>query len=248
VSRPAPRPRADTRGELLAAARRVIRRQGFAGATVGEITREAGASLGLLNYHFGTKDEVLAEAFDEIARGELAELEEIARRPDPPAERLAAYLDVSDWGDRESWTLWLDAWADAARVDALRRTLAHYALGWRAALAVVLADGVRAGAWACPDPGESASIIVAMIDGVGLQSMLHPAEVTPERAGAWCRRFVEAELGVALPAAAPARTPAIVPAAAPTAFEARMAIRGRDLDAAGTVHPAAHLAYLEEAC
>ena len=75
----------DTRGELLAAARRVIRRDGFAGVTVGDITREAGASLGLLNYHFGSKDQVLAEAFDEIARSELAEMEAIARRPDPPA-------------------------------------------------------------------------------------------------------------------------------------------------------------------
>jgi AcrR family transcriptional regulator/acyl-CoA thioesterase FadM len=247
VSRAPAAPRADTRGELLAAARRVIHREGFAGATVGEITREAGASLGLLNYHFGSKDEILAEAFEEIAHGELEELEEIARRPDPPAQRLAAYLDSSDWGDRESWTLWLDAWADAARVEALRRTLARYARGWRAALAEVLADGARRGAWACPDPEESASVIVAMIDGVGLQAMLHPAEVTPERAAAWCRRIVEAELRIALPAPAPARTPAPAFGAPPTAFEARLAIRGRDLDAGGAVHPAAHLAYLEEA-
>jgi AcrR family transcriptional regulator len=51
------------RAELLAAARRVIDRRGFAGATVGEITREAGASIGLLHYHFASKDEVVAEAF-----------------------------------------------------------------------------------------------------------------------------------------------------------------------------------------
>ena len=51
------------RDELLGAARRVIGRDGFAGATVGTITREAGASLGLLNYHFGSRDEVVAEAF-----------------------------------------------------------------------------------------------------------------------------------------------------------------------------------------
>jgi AcrR family transcriptional regulator len=235
----------DTRGELLAAARRVIRRAGFAGVTVGDITREAGASLGLLNYHFGSKDQVLAEAFDEIARSELAEMEAIARRPGPPAERLAACLDVSDWGDRESWTLWLDAWGASGRVEALRVTLGFYADGWRACLAGVLADGVRDGSWACEDPAQSASLIVAMIDGIGLQAMLHPDEVTPERATAWARRVAEAELGVALPA--PDASPAARPAAAPAAFELRLAIRGRDLDAGGAVHPAAQLAYLEEA-
>jgi acyl-CoA thioesterase FadM/AcrR family transcriptional regulator len=238
--------RPDTRGELLAAARRVIRREGFAGATVGEITREAGASLGLLNYYFGSKDEVLAEAFDEIARGELAELDEIARRPDPPETRLAAYLDSSDWGDRESWTLWLDAWSDAARVEALRATLAQYARGWRGALAEILADGVRTGAWACPDPSETAALVVAAIDGIGLQAMVRPDEATPERAGAWCRRIVESELRVALPAPSATGTPARAPSRSPTPFEARLAIRGRDLDADGTVHPAAFLAYLEE--
>lgn len=233
----------DTRGELLAAARRVIRRAGFAGVTVGEITREAGASLGLLNYHFGSKDQVLAEAFDEIARSELAEIEAIARRGDPAAERLAACLDVSDWGDGESWTLWLDAWGASGRVEALRVTLGFYADGWRACLAGVLDDGVRDGSWACEDPAQSASLIVAMIDGIGLQAMLHPDEVTPERASAWARRIVAAELGVALPAASPERPPAGIPAP----FELRLAIRGRDLDAGGTVHPAAQLAYLEEA-
>jgi acyl-CoA thioesterase FadM len=233
-----------TRDELLAAARRVIRRRGFSGATVGEITREAGMSAGLLNYHFGSKDEVLAQAFDEIARGELAEVEEIARRPDPPADRLAAYLDCSDWGDGASWTLWLDAWADAARVEALRTTLGRYAREWRGALAEVLADGARRGAWRCPDPADSASLIVAMIDGIGLQAMLRPDEVTPALAAAWARRIVERELGVALLAGAPAAPPAAAP---PTAFEARVTIRPRDLDAGGAVHHAAHVAYLEEA-
>ncbi len=243
MTKGAARARPDTRGELLAAARRVIRRDGFAAATVGEITREAGASLGLLNYHFGSKDEVVAEAFAEIALGELAELEEIARRPDPATERLVAYLDASEWGDRESWAMWIDAWAGASRLDTLQSTLARYAHGWRAALADVLADGASAGEWTCADPDETAALLVAMIDGVGLQSILHPREVPPERASGWARRVASLELGVALPERpAPRRS-----APERAALELRMPIRGRDLDAGGTVHPAVQLAFLEEA-
>ncbi len=199
MTKGATRPRPDTRAELLAAARRVIERDGFAAATVGEITREAGASLGLLNYHFGSKDEVVAEAFAEIALAELGELEEIARRPGPAADRLVAYLDASEWGDRESWTMWIDAWGGAPRLDTLQATLARYAQGWRAALADVLADGASAGDWTCEDPDETAALLVAVIDGIGLQSIVHPREVPPERASRWARRVASLELGVELP-------------------------------------------------
>ena len=75
MSRPQATPRAarpggsdDRRAELIEAARRVIQRRGFAKATVGAITGEAGASLGLLNYHFDSRDDVVAEAFAAAAR------------------------------------------------------------------------------------------------------------------------------------------------------------------------------------
>src|SRR3954452_19291979 len=105
-------PRPDTRGELLGATRRVIQRSGIASATVGEITREAGASLGLLNYHFASKDDVVAEAFAAVAREEQAELADVSRRYADPAERLTAVLEASDWADRASWRVWVDAWGE----------------------------------------------------------------------------------------------------------------------------------------
>ena len=111
------------REELVTAARRVIGRDGFAAATVGTITREAGASLGLLNYHFGSKDEVVAEAFAAAAREDLGSLEAISRRFEDPAERLAAYLDQSEWEDTDSWRLWVDAWGESVHSPLVRDTL-----------------------------------------------------------------------------------------------------------------------------
>jgi AcrR family transcriptional regulator len=108
------------REELLAATRRVVGRVGFASTTVGEITREAGASLGLLHYHFDSKAEVVAETFAQIAREELAELEAAASAPPTPPERLAAALDLSAWADRESWRLWIDAWGEAVHSEPMR--------------------------------------------------------------------------------------------------------------------------------
>jgi AcrR family transcriptional regulator/acyl-CoA thioesterase FadM len=233
-------PRQDTRRELLEATRRVVARVGFASATVGEITREAGASLGLLHYHFGSKDEVVAEAFAEFAREDLAELEDISRRHDDPAERLAAFLDLAGWADTASWSLWIDAWGEAVHAEALRDTLGRFALGWRAVLAEVIADGVRLGRWSCADPEETAARLIAATDGIGVHATLH--DIPPERATAWARRLVELELAIALP---PAPSPPPPPAARPS--ELRIAIRARDLDAHGRVHPEVVAGYLAEA-
>ncbi len=231
------------REELVGAARRVIGRDGFAAATVGEITREAGASLGLLNYHFGSKDEVVAEAFAEAAREELSALEAISRRFEDPADRLAAYLAQSEWADVAAWRMWVDAWGESVHSGVVRDTLGRFEIGWRAVLAEVLTDGVRHGCWACDDVQDTAARLVAVIDGIGLHTTLHGEDVPPERAAAWARRLVELELGVTLPA-----PPSLVLApASARVHSARVEIRVRDLDAHGHVDPAVLFTFLEEA-
>jgi AcrR family transcriptional regulator len=231
------------REELVGAARRVIGRDGFAGATVGEITREAGASLGLLNYHFGSKDEVVAEAFAAAAREDLASLEAISRRFEDAADRLAAYLDESEWGDAASWRLWVDAWGESVHSPLVRDTLGRFDVGWRAVLAEVLADGVRQGRWVCEDVQDTAARLVAVLDGIGLHTTVHDEDVPPERAAAWARRLAELELGVKLPAP----PPRAVASLAARVHETRITIRARDLDHHGHVDPAVLFTFLEEA-
>ncbi len=53
-----------TRDRLLHAAREVFSQYGFQGATVREICRRADANVAAVNYHFGSKDGLLAEALN----------------------------------------------------------------------------------------------------------------------------------------------------------------------------------------
>ena len=53
-----------TRMRLLDAAREVFSQQGFQGATIREICRRADANVAAVNYHFGSKDGLLAEALN----------------------------------------------------------------------------------------------------------------------------------------------------------------------------------------
>jgi AcrR family transcriptional regulator len=229
------------RDELLAATRRVVGRVGFASTTVGEITREAGASLGLLHYHFVSKADVVAETFAQIAREDLAELEAAAGRDAAPAERLAATLELSGWADRESWRLWIDAWGEAVHSEPMRETLAGFQHGWRALVARVLADGARDGAWACADPEDAAGRLVAIIDGIGLHATLHPDAVPAEVAAAWVRRAAGLELGIELAAPAPR-----APAAPDGGVQRRLTLRRGDRDGGGRLDALACAALLAE--
>jgi acyl-CoA thioesterase FadM len=139
--------------------------------------------------------------------------------------------------------MWIDAWGEAIHTDQMRVTLEQFERGWRAVLANVLADGDRMGCWTCPDPDQTAGRLVAALDGLGLHTTLHPRDVAPEVAAGWARKLAELELGVTLPGSGPPE-----PARpAPAPYEARIPIRGRDLDATGRVHPAVLLTYLGEA-
>src|SRR5271156_5851836 len=57
-------PAADRRRHLGEAVLRCILKNGSAGISVRQIAAEAGVSLGLIRYHFGQFDDLIAHAFD----------------------------------------------------------------------------------------------------------------------------------------------------------------------------------------
>jgi AcrR family transcriptional regulator len=83
-----------TRQRLLAAACEIFASKGYMHATVSEICERAGANLAAVNYHFGGKDELYAEAWRE-AFAEALRLypPDGGLPPDAPSdERLRAFV------------------------------------------------------------------------------------------------------------------------------------------------------------
>jgi AcrR family transcriptional regulator len=65
----------DRRQQLIEAAIRVLQRDGVGHVTTRAIAAEAGAPLASIHYTFGSKDEIVRSAFDQVITDLLAELE-----------------------------------------------------------------------------------------------------------------------------------------------------------------------------
>lgn len=88
-------PAFSTKQRILAAAEALFAQHGFAGASMRRVTAAAKVNLAAVNYHFGSKENLIEEVFrrrlDELGTQRLARLDAIAGRPDT---RLEDVLDA----------------------------------------------------------------------------------------------------------------------------------------------------------
>jgi AcrR family transcriptional regulator len=181
------------RERILHAACELIAERGIGGARIAQVATAAGVSTALVHYHFKTREVLLAETLDYAF--DLAS----AVRLRPPGEngtggsaakRLADVVEQSlpttDPGRRE-WQLWAELWLGAARDPSLRPIAAQMYARYRTWIAAAIAEGVAAGEFAPVDPGDTADLAMALIDGLGLRVLLGdpsmPLDQARERIG-----------------------------------------------------------------
>jgi AcrR family transcriptional regulator len=58
----------DTKKRILDAAERLFAREGFHSTSLRMLTKEAGVNLAAVNYHFGSKEELINFCFQEVGK------------------------------------------------------------------------------------------------------------------------------------------------------------------------------------
>ncbi len=166
---------AQRRAEILDAAVGVVLERGFEGTRVVDVANALGISSGLVHYHFDSKDELLAETLRHAADADIARLEKAVADLDDPVLRLDRVLReyLPERKADQSWVIWVDAWGHAIRNERLRTILTELDLAWSGTLETVIRDGVAAGRFECADPAGAARRISALLDGLGLDVILH---------------------------------------------------------------------------
>ena len=183
------------RERILQAAVELIAERGIGGARIAQVARAAGVSTALVHYHFSDRETLLAETLD-YAFGVASAVhlraigEDHGDSDGSAAKRLADVVEQSlptTDPSRREWQLWAELWLGAARDPSLRPVAAQMYARYRARIAAAVADGMAAGEFAPVDPGETADLAMALIDGLGLRVLVGdpsmPLEKARERIG-----------------------------------------------------------------
>ncbi len=184
------------REEILDATLAVVVRDGLAAVRVGDVAEVLGVSSGLVFYHFGTKDALVAEAFGHAVERDLAGLAEAVAGEHQPAERLRRVLELyGPTGTAPGWRLWIDAWALAQHEAAIREVLRRLDRRWTEALRQVVEDGVASGSFACDDPAATVVRVSALLDGLSVAVLVYRT-VSHQQLRRWVAEAVASELGI----------------------------------------------------
>ncbi|GGQ98670.1 transcriptional regulator [Streptomyces aurantiogriseus] len=188
---------AERREELLRAAIEQIEARGVAAVRIADVAAALGVSNALVLYHFETKEKLVAAAFAYAAEDDLAHLRKLLGRRTTALRRLrSAVRWYAPTGQAKGWRLWIEGWAVSLREPALREVARDLDRQWKAALAEVIAEGVAAGEFRCPDPSGTALRLTALLDGLAVQLTSYAGAVSRARAQEWVDEALARELGL----------------------------------------------------
>jgi AcrR family transcriptional regulator len=183
------------REEILSTTVELLDKLGLAAIRVSDVAVALDVSPALVFYHFGTKDDLVAEAFAHAVERDLHRLERAASGGDP-VERLRRVLRLyGPTGRATGWRIWIDAWAVAQRDQHIRKVLKRLDHQWQDILRGVVDDGVATGAFTCPDPATTVARLSALVDGLAVAAVVHRS-VTREQLRSWVANQLAVELGV----------------------------------------------------
>lgn len=191
--------RQQTRERLLAAAATVIPRAGFQGASVEEITAEAGFSRGAFYSNFEDKNELFATLLQQMADEENSRLDAIFNQGGSASEmrlNLRAFY-ANAYRTEQQLVLYTEAKIHAARDEAFRKRLLE--------LQHITHDRVTGFVERyCREYGlqhkgateEEITIgLMALIEGLTFTRMLDPDSISDDKATAVLLSFFDAVMG-----------------------------------------------------
>ena len=152
--------------EILEATCDVIIERGFAGTRVADVAKRLGVSNSLIHYHFASKEELLAAAFEHYANKDLADMQRDSASAPTAVAKLWRLIEsyVPEGSDDVEWMLWIDAWGEALRNQKMKPIRQELDAQSIAVFEKVLRAGNESGEFHCVHPRESATIVPQKIE------------------------------------------------------------------------------------
>ena len=174
----------ERRGEVVAAARRIILREGIEAATTRAIAREAGYSNGVLTHYFADKDEILLSALEASHRRIADRLREKLSGRTGLAALRELLLDNVPLDDERAGETGLEVgfWGRSLTSPALLEVQRREAAELRYLVTSLLRSAAEAGEIHTDEDLEDvAERLLALVDGLSVHRLLYTSHVTGER-------------------------------------------------------------------
>ena len=192
------------RRQLIEATINSISQHGIGGTTMNTVTEFAGLSLGIVNFHFKSKQNLLEETLVFLAR-EHHDLWFKAYRDAglSAAEKLLAIVDAHFHPricTRKKLSVWYAYFGEAGRRKAYRALvdeIDNQRLGISTALCTAI---IEEGGYDCPPAQHVAQTLEGLYDGLWLNILMYPATFTREQ----CKAQIRAYLATTFPQHVPA--------------------------------------------
>lgn len=181
------------RKSIIQATMRSIAKFGFAGTTIGNICAEAQVSRGLINHHFGTKEELLRQAYKDLCEEwEFQTRDLLLEANRDPEEKLRAMIRVN-FGPtlfrQDHLGIWIGFWSVIGKSPSLKKLNRELYKQDRSAYERAFEDMARQRG-SRVNARRAAIALSSLMDGLWLQWCLDPQGFSPEEAEAACLDLV----------------------------------------------------------
>lgn len=177
--------RQERKTQLIKATIRSIAKHGLSVTTMATVAKEAGLSQGIINLHFQSKERLLEETLrfvvDEYRASFYKALENSG---ETAAEKLTALVGVGfnkRVCQRNKLAVWFAFWGESRSRPTYRKICAERDREYKQVLITLCEEIIREGGYKA-SADYVAFGLAAMCEGLWLDLLLIPAEVTPEQA------------------------------------------------------------------
>lgn len=184
-----------TRQKLLRATVDLIATQGFDGVSMSKVTQRAGLSRAMCNYHFETKEQLMIEAFQLVYHEHESAWRRILGDAGLfPVERITKLITTllsPPIAEKNKLAVWLAFWGVRSTRQTYFELCAKTDREYEHAISDVLCEITGSG-----EPVNGMSIqsiavsLTGIIDGLGLQYIISPGQLTPNEAIRSCKAYL----------------------------------------------------------
>lgn len=145
----------------------VLAERGYAGTRFADVSEASGVAVSTLQGYFGSREDMLIEAFRHATSVAVAAMDEFAARFDDPWQQLVAMVDRGLSTDAGTWRMLMEFWTAAAHDDELQEHAVALAAQYRQPFNDAVQRGVDSGAFTPRfDAAATVEVVVAAIVGL----------------------------------------------------------------------------------